>query len=55
MLALNFDLSSVMQSGRWKTSVMPKRHGEEVQAGQGGMARTARAQERSKGERIKQV
>ena len=48
MLALNIDLASVMQSGRWKTTVMPMRYGEKVQAGRGGMARTARAQGRSK-------
>lgn len=24
MLALNIDLASVMQAGRWKTTVMPK-------------------------------
>jgi integrase len=47
MLALNIDLASVMQAGRWKTTVMPMRYGEEVQAGRGGMARTAKAQGRS--------
>jgi hypothetical protein len=44
MLALNIDLASVMQAGRWKTTVMPMRYGEEVQAGRGGMARMAKAQ-----------
>ena len=48
MLALNIDLASVMQAGRWKTTVMPMRYGEAVQAGRGGMARTAKAQGRSK-------
>jgi integrase len=48
MLALNIDLASVMQAGRWKTTVMPMRYGEEVQAGRGGMARTAQAQGRAK-------
>jgi integrase len=48
MLALNIDLASVMQAGRWKTTVMPMRYGEEVQAGRGGMARTANAQGRTK-------
>ena len=48
MLALNIDLASVMQAGRWKTTVMPMRYGEEVQAGRGGMARTAKAQGRSR-------
>jgi integrase len=48
MLALNIDLASVMQAGRWKTTVMPMRYGEGVQAGRGGMARTAKAQGRAK-------
>jgi integrase len=48
MLALNIDLASVMQAGRWKTTVMPMRYGEEVQTGRGGMARTAKAQGRVK-------
>jgi integrase len=48
MLALNIDLASVMQAGRWKTTVMPMRYGEEVQAGRGGMARTATAQGRDR-------
>jgi integrase len=48
MLALNIDLASVMQAGRWKTTTMPMRYGEEVQAGRGGMARTAKAQGRAK-------
>jgi integrase len=46
LLALNIDLASVMQAGRWKTTVMPMRYGEEVQAGRGGMARAAKAQGR---------
>jgi integrase len=48
MLAPNIDLASVMQAGRWKTTAMPMRYGEEVQAGRGGMARTAKAQGRAK-------
>jgi hypothetical protein len=48
MLALNIELASVMQAGRWKTTAMPMRYGEEVQAGLGGMARTAKAQGRAK-------
>jgi integrase len=48
MLALNIDLASVMQAGRWKTTVMPMRYGEEVQAGRGGMARAAKEQGRTK-------
>jgi len=42
MLALNIDLASVMHSGRWKTTAMPMRYGEDIQAGLGGMARTAK-------------
>jgi hypothetical protein len=48
MLALNIDLASAMQAARWKTTLMPMRYGEEVQAGRGGMARTAKAQGRAK-------
>jgi hypothetical protein len=48
MLSLNIDLASVMQAGRWKTTAMPMRDGEDVQAGRGGMARTAKAQGRAK-------
>jgi integrase/recombinase XerD len=48
MLTLNIDLASVMQAGRWKTTAMPMRYGEEVQVGHGGMARTAKAQARAK-------
>jgi hypothetical protein len=39
MLALNIDLASVMQAGRWKTTVMPMRYGEEVRAGWRGRRR----------------
>jgi integrase len=48
MLALNIDLASVMQAGRWKTTAMPMRYGEDIQAGLGGMARTAKAQGRAR-------
>lgn len=44
MVAFNIDLASVMRAGRWKTTVMPMRYEEKVQAGRGGMARTAKAQ-----------
>jgi integrase/recombinase XerD len=44
MLSLNIDLASVMQAGRWKTTAMPMRYGEDIQAGLRGMARTAKAQ-----------
>jgi len=47
MLALNIDLASMMQAGRWKTTVRPMRYGEEVHAGKGGMARAAKAQGRA--------
>jgi hypothetical protein len=45
-LSLNIDLASIMQSGRWKSSRMPMRYGEEVLAARGGMARAAREQGR---------
>jgi hypothetical protein len=35
-------------TGRWKTTAMPMRYGEDIQAGLGGMARTAKAQGRAK-------
>jgi len=47
LLALNIDLSSVMQAGRWKDTRMPMRYGERVLAGRGAMARAAKAQGRS--------
>ena len=46
LLALNIDLASVMQAGRWKSTRMPMRYGDEVLAGRGGMARAAVAQGR---------
>ena len=46
LLALNIDLASVMQAGRWKTTAMPMRYGEHVLAARGGMARAAQAQGR---------
>jgi len=46
LLALNIDLASVMQAGRWKTNRMPMRYGENVLAARGGMARAAAEQER---------
>lgn len=46
LLALNIDLASVMQSGRWKSTRMPMRYGEEVLAARGGMAIAAAAQGR---------
>ena len=48
LLALNIDLASVMQSGRWRSSRMPMRYGEHVLASRGGMARAAQAQGRDK-------
>lgn len=41
LLALNIDLASVMQAGRWKSTHMPMRYGEHVIAARGGMARAA--------------
>jgi hypothetical protein len=46
LLALNIDLASVMQAGRWKSHRMPMRYGEHVLAGLGGMARAAQVQGR---------
>jgi integrase len=46
LLALNIDLASVMQAGRWKTNRMPMRYGENVLAARGGMAKAAREQDR---------
>ncbi len=46
LMALNIDLGSVMQAGRWKSTRMPMRYGEGVFAGRGGMARAAKAQGR---------
>jgi integrase len=48
LLALNIDLASVMQAGRWKTNRMPMRYGEHVLAARGGMARAAEAQGRDR-------
>jgi integrase len=47
LLALNIDLSSVMQAGRWKDTRMPMRYGERVLAVRGGMARAAKQQGRA--------
>jgi integrase len=46
LLALNIDLASIMQAGRWKSTRMPMRYGEEVLAAFGGMARAAVVQGR---------
>jgi hypothetical protein len=46
LLALNIDLASVMQAGRWKDTRMPMRYGEKVLAQRGGMARAAKQQGR---------
>src|SRR5271154_4675354 len=48
LLALNIDLASVMQAGRWKTNRMPMRYGERVLAARGGMARAAQEQGRDR-------
>ena len=46
LLALNIDLSSVMQAGRWTDTRMPMRYGERVLASRGAMARAAKSQGR---------
>ena len=46
LLALNIDLASIMQTGRWKSSRMPTRYGEAVSVARGGMAHAAAAQGR---------
>ncbi|MDB6084731.1 MAG: integrase family protein [Gammaproteobacteria bacterium] len=46
LLALNIDLASVMQAGRWKSNRMPMRYGEHVLATRGGMGRAAQMQGR---------
>ena len=46
LLALNIDLASVMQAGRWKSTHMPMRYGEHQLAARGGMARAAKEQGR---------
>jgi integrase len=46
LLALNIDMASVMQAGRWKDTRMPMRYGEKVLASRGGMARAAKEQGR---------
>lgn len=52
LLSLNIDLASVMQAGRWKSTHMPMRYGEEVLAARGGMARAAEKQGRDSQQRI---
>jgi integrase len=47
LLALNIDLSSVMQAGRWRDTRMPMRYGERVLASRGAMARAAKSQGRA--------
>jgi integrase len=47
LLALNIDMASVMQAGRWKDTRIPMRYGEKVLASRGGMARTAKQQGRA--------
>jgi integrase len=47
LLALNIDMASVMQAGRWKDTRMPMRYGEKVLARRGGIARAAKEQGRT--------
>jgi hypothetical protein len=46
LLALNMELPSVMQAGRWRDTRMPMRYGEKVLASRGAMARAAKSQGR---------
>lgn len=46
LFALNIDFASVMQAGRWKSTRMPMRYGEDVLAARGGMAGAASEQGR---------
>ena len=46
-LALNIDLSSVMQAGRWRDTRMLMRYGERVLASLGAMARAGKSQGRA--------
>lgn len=50
LLTPNIDLASVMQAGRWKSTAMPMRYGEDVLATRGAMARAAAAQGRDSNE-----
>jgi integrase len=50
LLALNIDLGSVMQAGRWKTTTMPMRYGEHQLSARGAMARAAQQQGRNENE-----
>jgi integrase len=47
LLALNIDMASVMQAGRWRDTRMPMRYGEKVLASRGEMARAAKSQGRA--------
>ncbi len=47
LLALNIDMASVMQAGRWRDTRMPMRYGEKVLASRGAMARAAKSQGRA--------
>ena len=49
LLALNIDLGSVMQAGRWKSTRMPMRYGEAALASSSGMARASLVQGREVG------
>jgi hypothetical protein len=48
LLALNIDLASVMQAGRWKSHRKPMRYGEHVLAARGAMARASEMQDRNR-------
>jgi integrase len=55
LLALNIDLASVMQAGRWKSNRMPMRYGEHILAARGGMARAAERQGRDAADPAKEI
>ena len=52
LLALNIDLASVMQAGRWKSTAMPMRYGEHVLAARCGMARARRTRKAEAARRL---
>jgi integrase len=51
LLALNIDMASIMQAGRWRDTRMPMRYGEKVLANRGAMARAAKSQGRDESRR----
>jgi hypothetical protein len=41
LLALNIDLASVMQAGRWKSTRMPAQYAKKINAARSGMVKAA--------------